>query len=301
MASKPGLLVTGASGFVGRYVIDLGRDRFDIVATGRGQRPDWLPADVAWQAVDLLDRASVACMPTDLPYVLHLASETVPSKFSTYDPLLDSVEMSLNLCRHLRTGRLLFASSCLVYAASREPMTEETPLDPRGHYGLAKVLSEAIVARAASQEGIETVIARPFNHIGSRMRPDLVIPSIVRRVRDAANGDTIVMAGLDSIRDFLDVRDIVEAYFALLQQPMLTETTFNVASGKATSIGDVVRTVAKVLDKPIGGVSFTTSGNSADDTIAVVGNAERLRQATRWTPKHGLEDSLRDLASGVLA
>jgi GDP-4-dehydro-6-deoxy-D-mannose reductase len=207
--------------------------------------------------------------------------------------------MTLNLCRHLRAGRLLFASSCLVYAASRGPMTEETPLDPRGHYGLAKVLSEAIVARAALQQGIETVIARPFNHIGSRMRPDLVIPSIVRRVRDAANGDTIAMAGLDSIRDFLDVSDIVEAYFALLQQPVLTDTTFNVASGKAVSIGDIVRTVAKVLDKPIGGVSFATSGNSADDTMAVVGNADRLREATGWQPRIGLEESLNKLA-GIL-
>jgi GDP-4-dehydro-6-deoxy-D-mannose reductase len=284
---------------VGRHAIGRGRDRFAIVATGRSSRPDWLPADVTWHRADLLDRASVAGLPDDLPFVLHLASETVPAKFSTYEPLIDSVEMTLNLCRHLRAGRLLFASSCLVYGASSEPMTEATPLDPRGHYGLTKVLCETIVSQASAPGGLETVIARPFNHIGVGMQSGLVIPSIVRRVRDAAAGDTIAMAGLDSIRDFLDVSDIVEAYFALLATPDLPERAFNVASGTATSIGDIVRAVARVLDKPIGGVNFAASANSADDTIAMVGKADRLRRATGWAPRRGLEDSLRQLAADM--
>ncbi|TCM18690.1 GDP-4-dehydro-6-deoxy-D-mannose reductase [Novosphingobium sp. PhB165] len=301
MASKPGLLVTGASGFVGRHVVAQGRERFDIVATGRGSRPDWLPADVAWRTVDLLNRTSVADLPDDFPYVLHLASETVPSKFSTYDPLLDSVEMTLNLCRHLRSGRLLFASSCLIYAASSQPMTEEAPLDPRGHYGLTKQLCEAIVSRAASEGIIETAIARPFNHIGTGMRPDLVIPSIVRRVQDAEDGASILMAGLDSVRDFLDVEDIVEAYFAILGISPTQDRIFNVSSGVATSIGDVVRTVARVLGKPIGEVVFADRGNSADDTSIVVGDASKLRTLTNWAPQIGLEESLQKLTLSASA
>jgi len=176
-------------------------------------------------------------------------------------------------------------------------MTEATPLDPRGHYGLAKILSETIVSRASTPRGIETVIARPFNHIGTGMRPDLVIPSIIRRVRDAADRDTIEMAGLDSVRDFLDVDDIVDAYFALLELPELPQPTFNVASGVATSIGDIVRMVAKILDKPIGDVHFAAGANSGDDTIAVVGDADRLRRTTDWAPRIGLKESLGKLVA----
>ena len=295
MSSKPGLLVTGASGFVGRHVVALGRTRFDIVAAGRGLRPDWLPANIAWHPVDLLNRASVAGLPADIPYVLHLASETVPAKFSSYDPLLDSVEMTLNLCRHMRAGRLLFISSCLVYGVSAGPLAEDSPLDPRGHYGLAKVLCEEIVSRTAADGNIQTAIARPFNHIGTGMRPDLVIPSIVRRVRDAPDGAPIAMAGLDSIRDFLDVSDIVEAYFAILALPGLPPRIFNVASGVPTSIGDVVRAVAAILGKQIGDVTFADQGNSADDTSTVVGDAQRLRDVTGWTPRNGLKEALRKL------
>jgi nucleoside-diphosphate-sugar epimerase len=86
---------------------------------------------------------------------------------------------------------------------------------------------------------------------------------------------------LDSIRDFLDVSDIVAAYFALLDAPSLPFSAFNVASGQPTSISDVVRATARILHKPIGEVLFSAQGNSADDTSIVVGDAQRLRTASR--------------------
>lgn len=288
MSDKPGLLITGASGFVGRRAIALGRSRFDIIAAGRGSRPDWLPADVAWCPVDLLDRLSVSSLPTDTPLVLHLASETVPSKFTDFDPLVDSVEITLNLCRHLRSGRLLFASSCLVYGASENPLTEDDRVNPRGNYGLAKALCETIVLRAS---GIDAVVARPFNHIGPGMRPDLAIPSIIRRVRDAADGATIEMAGLDSIRDFLDVDDIVEAYFTILAAQNSGFRLFNVCSGDPTSILEMVRKTAFVMNRAIGNVYFNHDPGSADDTSAIVGDSRRI-QNIGWTPQYTLDHSL---------
>lgn len=296
MSERPALLVTGASGFVGRHVIAAGRDRYAILATGRGTRPAWLPDDVAWHQVDLLDRASVATLPRDVPHILHLASETVPARFTSYEPLAESVEMTLNLCRHLTSGRLVFTSSCLVYGASTKPLVEDDTLDPRGNYGLAKTIGEAIICRTS---GLEAVVARPFNHIGSGMRPDLVIPSIVRRVKAAIDGEPIQMLGLDSIRDFLDVSDIVAAYFALLDAPSLPFSAFNVASGQPTSISDVVRATARILHKPIGEVLFSAQGNSADDTSIVVGDAQRLRTATGWKPRVSLEESLQRLAAST--
>lgn len=296
MSKRPELLVTGASGFVGRHVIAAGRDRYAILATGRGTRPAWLPDDVAWHQVNLLDRASVAMLPRDVPHILHLASETVPARFTSYEPLAESVEMTLNLCRHLTMGRLVFTSSCLVYGASTNPLVEDDPLDPRGNYGLAKTIGEAIVCRSS---GLDTVVARPFNHIGSGMRPDLVIPSIIRRVRAAVDGEPIQMHGLDSIRDFLDVSDIIAAYFALLEAPSLPFSAFNVASGQPTSISDVVRATARILHKPIGEVLFSAQGNSADDTSVVVGDAQRLHAVTGWEPRVSLEESLRRLAAST--
>jgi hypothetical protein len=76
-------------------------------------------------------------------------------------------------------------------------------------------------------------------------------------VKAAIDGEPIQMLGLDSIRDFLDVSDIVAAYFALLDAPSLPFSAFNVASGQPTSISDVVRATARILHKPIGEVLFS--------------------------------------------
>lgn len=296
MSSRPGLLVTGASGFVGRHVVAAASGRFSVVATGREARPEGLPGDVEWRQADLLSRESVAALPADLPFVLHLASETVPSKFSTYEPLAESVEMTLNLTRHLRSGRLIYVSSCLVYGLTGQAVTEDAPSDPRGGYGLAKAIGETIALRALH---LDPVVVRPFNHIGAGMRSDLVIPAIVERVRRVADGDMVVMAGLDSVRDFLDVADIVKAYFALFDLADLPARVFNVCSGQATRIGEVVRLVARLLDKPIAGVAFADQPNSADDISVMVGNAQRLRLATGWRPDTALADSLRKLIEGM--
>ncbi len=289
MSVRPGLLITGASGFVGHSAVALGRLSFDVVAAGRGERPNWLPSDVTWCPVDLLDRMSVGRLPANMPFVLHLASETVPSQFVDYGPLINSVEMTLNLCRHLKSGRVLFASSCLVYGSSLDIITEDHQLSPRGHYGMAKAMCESILLNATNIDGL---VARPFNHIGPGMRPDLALPSIVRRLRDANDGAIIEMAGLDSTRDFLDVEDIVGAYFKILTASDHSFRVFNVCSGSGTSIGKIVYTIASILNKSIKGIKFTERCNSADDTSTIIGNNVRLRNEIGWVQKYNVEQSL---------
>lgn len=106
------------------------------------------------------------------------------------------------------------------------------------------------------------------------------------------------MSGLDSARDFLDVLDIqviVEPYFAILELPSTEDCIFNFSSGVATSLGDVVRTAASVLGKLTGEVIFADHGNSAHDTSIIVGDPNRLRPVTDWSPHIGIEESLHKL------
>ncbi len=283
----------GRPGFVGRHVIAAGRDRYAILATGRGTRPAWLPDDVAWHQVNLLDRASVATLPRDLPHILHLASETVPARFTSYEPLAESVEMTLNLCRHLTIG----GGWCSPAPAwCTEPALTH----------LSKTIPWILAAITVWPRRLEkrSFAARPAWTPSSRGRSTISVrdatrschSSIIRRVRTAVDGEPIQMHGLDSIRDFLDVSDIIAAYFALLEAPSLPFSAFNVASGQPTSISDVVRATARILHKPIGEVLFSAQGNSADDTSVVVGDAQRLHAVTGWEPRVSLEESLRRLA-----
>lgn len=283
------LLVTGASGFVGRHLIERTRREYDITAIGRGERPLWLPENVQWISIDLRYPFAPALLQTDWWGVVHLAAETLPSTFSAAKPVVDSLAMLLNLLDHLKSGRLLLVSSCHVYAPGCETKTEKSFTKPDGRYGLSKLLCETAALAAFS---VDVRIARPFNHLGTGMRAELVVPSIVARIMATVDGRPIRMLGLDSIRDFLDVTDIVEAYLAILNIEAPTDRVFNVCSGRAVSIGQLVAHLSKAAEKE-NRAEFAQQAMSADDIPCLVGDAARLTSATGWRPTVSIDESAR--------
>ena len=181
--SRRNVLVTGAAGFVGRFMTaTLGED-FGVVGLGQEARPRDFPGSASWIQADLLDPSSLGTLPGDLFAVIHLAGNTVPSAFRDDSAVLQNVEMTRNILEHVDAERFLLASSALVYAPGKEPKTEDSPIGPQGLYGRSKQLCED-VARAF-RDSISIRIARPFNHIGPGMQPDLAIPSINKRVPGA--------------------------------------------------------------------------------------------------------------------
>lgn len=283
------LLVTGASGFVGRHLIERAHRNYDVTAVGRGESPHWLPGNALWISLDLSLSLNPAILPVDWWGVVHLAAETLPSAFSTTKPMLDSVGMLLNLLAHLRSGRLLLVSSCHVYASGNEAKTEQSLARPDGRYGLSKLLCETAALANAS---LDVRIARPFNHLGVGMRPELVVPSIVSRILAADDHAPIRMMGLDSIRDFLDVADIVDAYLEILNIDQLGSPVFNVCSGKAVNIGTLVERLANAAGKS-NKAEFAQKAMSGDDIASLVGDAALLKSVTGWSPTVTLDESAR--------
>jgi GDP-4-dehydro-6-deoxy-D-mannose reductase len=289
------VLVTGASGFVGRHMIGLLREAgIEAGATGREERPAWLPQGIEWFRVDLTDAATLSALPPKWWGVVHLAADTVPAGFRSIQPLLDNIAMTANLLDHLDAARILITSSCHVYGASQTPLKETSPILPRGRYGMSKHLTEQTALAMLGKHDVR--IARPFNHIGSGMREALAIPSLIRRIREGGSQDPVRMQGRNSTRDFIDVRDIVSAYLAILSLDTPGERIFNVCSGVPQTMKDVVQAALGILgqDRP---VVFAEVSNSADDTDYLVGDPGRIRSVTGWRPRHTLEDSLRTLMS----
>jgi len=283
------LLVTGASGFVGGHILARAAAQFDITAVGRGGRPSTLPSHVRWAKADLTDPDTMGSIAEDWWGVIHLAAETVPSRYHSNRPLTASLAMLLNLLDRVKSGRVLVASSCLVYGAGHDVKTEDSPTLPNGKYGLTKLLVET--GALAMKRSIDVRVARPFNHIGRNMLPELAIPSILRRVRAAEPDAPVQMLGLNSIRDFLDVQDIVDAYIAILEIDAPSEQIFNVCSGTGTSIGDIAKMIVEALGErhPI---VFAEQANSSDDRQVLVGDPSRLIAATGWQPQISLAESI---------
>ena len=298
------VLVTGASGFVGAHLLPmlLARD-YDVVAVGReSSKPNELP-DVEWVHGDLLDASTLGRLPTNLWGVVHLAGETVPGLFSSTASTLTNVAMTLNVAERLEGARFLFVSSCHVYAPSDYPLTESSLLKPRGRYGLSKLLGEQAIT---SFEGrLDVRIARPFNHLGPRMRRELMAPSLLRRiVSERGSAQPLKMYGLDSTRDFLDVRDIADAYIRVLELEALESESgpqiFNVCSGAPLKVSQLAAAALELAGDSPRRIEFQGSANSTDDTDYLVGDASALRKATGWRPKYSVHESLEAMLAADL-
>ena len=290
------VLITGGSGFVGqhlsRLLLDGGHRVFCLQELPRLA----LPEGVEPYFVDLRDREALKKVPRAWDWVIHLAGASIPSQFTSPDLVLLNLQLTLNLLEHLQEGRVLLVSSCHVYAPSLEARTEASRIVPQGRYGLSKHLLEQMAGHYAA--GLDIRVARPFNHLGPRQRPELVIPSLLRRIREAgAQGSApIFMNGTNSTRDFVDVEDVVAAYQAILQIDAPANRVFNVCTGVPRSIKDVAEEALASLSLKRE-VVFQGHPNSEDDNPFVVGNPARLMGASPWAPRVPFRTSLERMLS----
>jgi GDP-4-dehydro-6-deoxy-D-mannose reductase len=283
------VLLTGASGFVGttmsRALLARGCQVYGMQRGGGTT----LPSGVTPLSADLADPASLVDLPHAWDAVIHLAGASVPSLFSTAAPVAYNVQTTLNLLDHLQSGRVLLVSSCHVYAPSLQPRSEAAPVLPQGRYGLSKHLIEQLAPHY--RQRLDIRVARPFNHLGPGQRAELVIPSLLRRLA-AAPHDTspVLMQGMNSTRDFIDVQDVVDAYLAILELDRDEKFTFNVCTGRGHTIEELVREVLRQLGSRRE-VVFQGRPNSSDDNPVLVGDPSRLA-AVGWTARVGLAQSL---------
>ncbi len=289
--SRGSILLTGASGFVGQHLTRILLKRGYAVTALDVSASPVLPPGVTLLTLDLRDPRSLADLPQSWDGVIHLAGASIPSLFTTPGPVVLNLEITLNLLNHLRDSKVLLVSSCHVYAPATSRRKETDPIAPQGLYGLSKHLIEQVAPHYQGQ--LDVRVARPFNHLGPGLRPELMVPSLLQHLSALQLGEDapVLMEGLNSTRDFIDVRDVVSAYLAILEQDTLEERTFNVCTGIGHTIEDVVVTALDLLGRcrPI---QFKDCPNSSDDIPYLVGDPGRLAAATGWVATRSLSDSL---------
>lgn len=285
------ILITGASGFVGRHMAALlvGKG-YEVFGLDR-EIPLEMPEGIQSLVVDLEDSASMVALPRDWSGVIHLAGASIPSLFATTAPVVSNLHITLNLLEHLQSATVLLISSCHVYAPSRERHKEDDPIVPQGRYGLSKHLLEQVVTHYRPK--LDLRVARPFNHLGPGQRPELVIPSLLRQLAQLPKHDPepVKMHGMNSVRDFIDIHDVVAAYLTILELENPAHHIFNVCNGIGYSIENVVQTVLELLGSQRE-VLFSCKPNSLDDIPCLVGDSSRLQACSTWHPQISMTDSL---------
>jgi len=282
------VLVTGVSGFVGQILCGRLRDMELCTAEGVDIR---FPAQLA----DLMSQG-----PFD--WVIHLAAQSfVPESFrdprSTYDVNFFG---TLNLLEALQAnkfaGRFLYIGTGDAYglvAESALPVKEELALKPRNPYAVSKVAAEALCYQWSQTSDFDVLMARPFNHIGPGQSERFAISDFAKQIVEVKKGirsPVLQVGDIDASRDFTDVEDVVEAYFALLQKGRSGEV-YNVCSENEYTIRSLIERMIAIVGKDIA-IEIDPSRFRRSEQRRVWGCSQKLRNDTAWKPTISIEESL---------
>ena len=305
------VLVTGASGFVAGHVIDSVRAEapdaaiFGVCRRGAIAGPH--AAAVTALHADLEDSSSTDSLfdAVEPDRIVHLAAQSsVHRSWENPQATLGvNVQGLLNILESLRrrklTPRVLVVGSAEEYGAvqaEKLPVVETHPLQPANPYAVSKVAQEFVARQYFLSHGIPVVCTRTFHHTGPGRGEVFAESSFARQIAEIEAGRqpaVISVGNLDAVRDYTDVRDVVRAYWLLLDKARAGEI-FNVCSGSGVAIGDILQELVDVSGVKVE-IRRDPERMRPSDIPAIVGNPRKLTRATGWTPAIPLRQTLADL------
>src|SRR5439155_1528529 len=193
--------------------------------------------------------------------------------------------------------RRLLGDGREVYGASHEsrPRRETDAVAPCSPYAASKAGGELAGLEAWRRTGLRVIVTRAFAHTGPGQDTRFVVPAFAERLRFAkrVQAPVVKVGNLEPVREFLHVRDVVDAYARLLVKGQPGET-YNVASGQAVSLEELFFRLTDLIGArpiPEADPELVRGG----DIFHLVGDAAKLRAATGWVPRYTLDDTLRDV------
>ena len=251
-------LVIGGAGFVGKYLVrHLLELKHEVIITKMPMEEARVEGAAVYD-LDILDKATVTELLEKISpdLVFHLAAQSsVSMSWKNPQQTVDvNVKGSVNVLDGLRSmkkkARILLIGSGEEYGQvipSETPVCETSPLRPGNIYAATKACQNMIGRIYAQAYGMNLVMVRAFNHIGPDQSPVFAAADFCRQAALIESGmqEAVIRVGnLEAKRDFTDVRDVVHAYVLLAERGQAGET-YNVGSGHAVSIGDVLKLVLK--------------------------------------------------------
>lgn len=297
------VLITGASGFAGRWLCRACRDDGDeVIGVSRsGTAPDGCEA----LALDLADGEAVARLVRErVPEVVyHLAAlSSVGRSWAEPERTLgDNVGGAVALLQALRAhaphARVVWVSSSEVYGTQGElPIGEDAVLSPASPYAVSKCAAEQLAAVYGAAHGLRVVIARPFSHSGPGQRPIFLLSNITRQGaqarRDGATALQVVTGNGATRRDFTDVRDVVRAYRLLAASEL--SGAVNVCTGVSISAAEQVAALGRLLHPIAVAHHVDPAMVRATEVMDLRGDPARLTAQTGWVPEIPYAQTLAD-------
>ena len=303
-------LITGVAGFVGGHMVDFVRaEHAGVEIVGLDSRPGNRARSLGIEVVqaDLEDAASVrrAIDRVRPDRIVHLAAQSSPQR-SWEDPAGTLQTNLLGLLHLLEAARALsIAPRVLVVGSAEEyglvrpednPLAEDHPLRPTSPYAVSKIAQGFLALQYATSLRMPIVRTRTFHHTGPRRGEGFAESSFARQLAEIEAGrraPRLEVGNLDAVRDFTDVRDVVRAYWALLDQGEPGEV-YNVCSGRGVRMAELLHELVALSGLTVE-IQVDPARLRPLDVPVLVGDPSRLRAATGWQASTPLRQTLSDL------
>jgi GDP-4-dehydro-6-deoxy-D-mannose reductase len=307
------VFITGITGPVGSFLADylLTFPELEIHAFKRWRsdpRPvEHLYGHLTFHEGDIEDVFSLArAIERAAPdRVYHLAAQSYPS--ASWDApiatMRANVEGTINVLesvrRHVPQARVHIAGTSAEYGPvgpDEVPIREDQPLRPGSPYGVSKVAAELSGLQYHASYGLHVLVTRSFNHVGPRQGDRCSIQTFCRQMALIEAGKQepqLYVGNLEPRRDFTHTRDVARALWLLLEYGTPGEV-YNLCSGRATRIGDIVQMVVERGTVPVTVTVDPARLRPVDEPI-LMGDNTKLRAATGWQPEVAVETIVDEL------
>lgn len=323
------IAVTGGLGFIGSHtVVELQKEGFDVVAIDNlsnssievlegieritGKRPHF-------EQLDLREKATVQDFfkrHADLAGVIHFAAskavgESVENPLLYYENNINALVYVLQELTQLPHANFIFSSSCTVYGqAEQMPITENASVQPAmSPYGNTKQIGEEIIQDTAKVTPLNAILLRYFNPVGAHESaeigelplgvPQNLVPFITQtaiglREKLSVFGDDYPTADGTAVRDYIHVVDLAKAHVVALQRLIHQKNeskveTFNLGTGKGSSVLEVIKAFEKVSGKTL---NYQIVGRREGDITEAYANTDKANNVLGWKAELGLEEAL---------
>jgi GDP-4-dehydro-6-deoxy-D-mannose reductase len=307
------ILITGFSGFVAQYFLEYLNEvepNAKVLGVARN-KPEFNfksfdKLNIEFLCIDLLNKISVdqVIKKFEPEYILHLASvsSVAQSWHTPYDSFVNNTNIFLNIIEQIRVlkqpCRILSIGSSEEYGEvdeSRLPLTENSVVLGLSPYAVARISQEMLSKIYADGYNINIVMTRSFNHIGARQKDRFVISSFAKQLVSLSKSSDkvkkIVTGNLNIIRDFVDVKDVVKAYYLLLKKGEKGEV-YNICSGKGIMLKEIVQKMCKILNMDVD-IELNPALVRPNENKKIIGTYNKINTQFDWEPTITIDQSLK--------